>query len=123
MKTERKKEIRSRQEKAMKGPWICFYTGLGDVTRIYSVDDSVVCIIEDEGNASGEENSTFNFIANAYQDIPDLLDTVEEDDIIKRDLAMLVKRLCNGSACVQKALDYLSRKGLAGTILRKEDSK
>jgi hypothetical protein len=42
----------------------------------------------------------------------------EEKDIIIRDLAMLIRRLCSGEGCNGKAMDYLNRKNLLGSILR-----
>ena len=47
----------------------------------------------------------------------------KEQQLIIEDLAMLIRRLCAGQAIADKAIDYLNRKGLQGTILRDDKEK
>lgn len=42
----------------------------------------------------------------------------KDKDIIIRNLAMLLRRLCNGSQVQKKAMDYLARKNLIGSMLK-----
>ena len=56
--------------------------------------------------------------SESFLTVKQILAVISPRDIIIKDLAMLVRRLCNGADIHSKAMDYFDRKNLTGNILR-----
>lgn len=77
---EKRDNIRAAAEKATKGPWACYYSGLADVTCICGThNEGVLLTIPDQDNPTGKEQPDFHFIALTDPDtILDLLTALDK---------------------------------------------
>lgn len=115
MTKEEMDTIRKRVEASTPGPWVNRPPGIVQVQG----GQGPFIFWDDEDNPNKSAN--YDFIAHSREDVPRLLDEVTRLEAENADLAALVRKLCGypkSDDARTKAMDYLKRKGLQGSILR-----